>query len=122
MTSYLWMIDNWNWVDLENLLWIGHYVMDWSLSSFSYYGLVDWNIGWNNWLFLKEDWLRRYLDCCNFVIFHCDIRVIDIRVIDICVIESIVLLRSLLAVPNTFMSFFFLSCRKAKITAFGCCF
>ena len=59
----------WNWIGLANLLWIGHYFVDWSLSSFSCYGLVDWNIGWSNWLFLKEDWLRRYLKCCIFIIY-----------------------------------------------------
>ena len=36
----------------------------------------------------------------HFHRLHCDIRFIDIRVI-----ESIVLLRSILAVPNTYMSF-----------------
>ena len=30
------------------------FFMDWLLSSFSCYGLVDRNIGWSNWLFLKE--------------------------------------------------------------------
>ena len=50
----------------------------------------------------------------HFHRLHCEIRFIDIRVI-----ESIVLLRSILAVPNTYMSFSPLSCRKILVVSYG---